>query len=313
MGNSQLQTGNEGTSQDICNRKLLNQMDEEFLIRSAMWLCCGKNKYAMCMPDGHWGYGFPIGGVAPVDSKDGVISPGGIGFDINCGMRLILTDFTHKEIEPYIQKIVDRLFQSVPSGVGGHGIIKFNRKQFEQILLTGAAWCVKEGFGVQKDLERTEERGCISGADPQKVSEKAIERGINQVGTLGSGNHYLEIQVAGVNDIYDKSLARIYGINREEQVAIMFHCGSRGFGHQIATDYLQLFLRVMNSKYGIHLPDRELACAPFNSPEGQDYFSAMKCAINMSFANRQMILHQIRQAFSEVIGKSASEMQINQV
>ena len=143
--------------------------------------------------------------------------------------------------------------------------------------------------------------------------ERAIERGINQIGTLGSGNHYLEIQIAGVNNVYDKTLARVYGINREEQVAIMFHCGSRGFGHQIATDYLQTFLRVMSSKYGIHLPDRELACAPFNSPEGQDYFAAMKCAINMSFANRQMILYHIRQAFSEVIGKSASEMQINQI
>lgn len=307
-------TGMRVPARIFATEKLLNQMDEgvfEQICNVAM--LPGIVKYAMCMPDGHWGYGFPIGGVAPIDSQDGVISPGGIGFDINCGMRLIITNFTHKEIEPYLQKIVDRLFHSVPSGVGGHGVIKFNRKQFEQILLTGAAFCVKEGFGVQKDLDRTEERGCISGADPQKVSGRAIERGINQIGTLGSGNHYLEIQIAGVNNVYDKTLARVYGINREEQVAIMFHCGSRGFGHQIATDYLQTFLRVMSSKYGIHLPDRELACAPFNSPEGQDYFAAMKCAINMSFANRQMILYHIRQAFSEVIGKSASEMQINQI
>ncbi len=298
----------------FATESLLNQMDEgvfEQICNVAM--LPGIVKYAMCMPDGHWGYGFPIGGVAPIDSADGVISPGGIGFDINCGMRLVLTDLTHKEIEPYIEKIIDRLFYAVPSGVGGHGTVKLDKKQFEQILLTGASWCIKEGFGFQKDIDRTEERGSVSGANPDKVSIKAIERGINQLGTLGSGNHYLEIQIAGIENIFDKNLAEVYGITREDQVAIMFHCGSRGFGHQIATDYLQVFLKVMKKKYGIFLPDRELACAPFHSPEGQDYFAAMKCAINMSFANRQMILYHIRRTFSEVFGKDLSQMQINQV
>lgn len=298
----------------IATENLIKQMDQGVFEQiSNVAMLPGIIKYALCMPDGHLGYGFPIGGVAAIDSQDGVISPGGIGFDINCGMRLVVTDFTHDEIKPYINKIVDHLFYSVPSGVGEHGRVILNRKQFEQILVEGARWCVREGYGTQEDVDRTEENGCISGAQLDKVSERAVERGINQIGTLGSGNHYLEIQIAGVNQIFDKTLAEIYGITLENQVAVMFHCGSRGFGHQIATDYLQRFLKVMNSKYGIFLPDRELACAPFNSPEGQDYFGAMKCAVNMSFANRQMILYHIRQAFSKVIGKEISQMHIHQV
>lgn len=293
---------------------LLNQMESgvfEQVCNVAM--LPGIMKYALCMPDGHWGYGFPIGGVAAIDSQSGVISPGGIGFDINCGMRLVITNFTYKEISPYIRKLVDSLFLKVPAGVGGHGPVRLSRKEFEQVLESGAKWCIKEGYGIEKDLERTEENGCISGADSEKVSEKAIVRGINQIGTLGSGNHYLEIQVARADQIFDKHRAQVYGITEPDQVAVMFHCGSRGFGHQIATDYLQKFLRVMSTKYGIILPDRELACAPFYSPEGQDYFSAMKCAVNMSFANRQMILYQIRQAFSEIMGKSNTDNQIIQV
>jgi tRNA-splicing ligase RtcB len=270
-------------------------------------------KYAYCMPDGHWGYGFPIGGVAAMDTKEGVISPGGIGFDINCGMRLILTDLTYEEIHPHLPQLVERLFQRIPSGVGCTGFVKISRKEFCRVAEEGARWCVRQGYGWQEDLERTEEQGCMEGADAGKISDRAIDRGYNQLGTLGSGNHYLEIQVARPENIFDEELARGFGITKPNQVVIMFHCGSRGFGHQVATDYLQAFLKVMGSKYGLSVEDRELACAPFQSPEGQDYFKAMKCAVNMAFANRQVILHGVREVFSQMFGKTARDLGMHQV
>jgi tRNA-splicing ligase RtcB len=269
--------------------------------------------YAYCMPDGHWGYGFPIGGVAAMDAEDGVISPGGIGFDVNCGMRLVLTNLTHDEVKPYLHQLVDRLYARVPAGVGAAGFVRISQNEFRRVVEEGARWCIKQGYGWKEDLERTEENGCIQGADASKISAKAVERGYKQIGTLGSGNHYLEIQVARPEHIYDPELARAFGITIPNQVVVMFHCGSRGFGHQVATDYLQLFLKVMESKYGIKILDRELACAPFNSPEGQDYFAAMKCAINMSFANRQVILHRIREVFSEVFKKDPADLGLHQV
>jgi tRNA-splicing ligase RtcB len=259
-------------------------------------------KHAFCMPDGHWGYGFPIGGVAPMDAEEGVISPGGIGFDINCGMRLVVTNLTHDDVKPHIRRLVDRLFERVPAGVGSAGFLNIPQREFRDVVEQGARWCVKKGLGWEDDLERTEEGGCIGGADAEKISERAVERGRGQIGTLGSGNHYLEIQVAKPEYVFDREIAKVFGITIPNQVVVMFHCGSRGFGHQVATDYLQLFLKAM-PKYGITVPDRELACAPFRSPEGQDYFAAMKCAINMSFANRQVILHRIREVFSEVLGR----------
>ncbi len=269
--------------------------------------------YAYCMPDGHWGYGFPIGGVAAMDARSGVISPGGIGFDVNCGMRLVLTNLTYEEVKPKLYELVDRLFQRVPAGVGSSGFIKLSQDEFRRVVEQGARWCLKNGFGLQEDLDRTEENGCIGGADSSKISNKAVERGFKQIGTLGSGNHYLEIQVARPENIHDSRLAEAFGITIPNQVVVMFHCGSRGFGHQVATDYLQLFLKVMERKYGIKILDRELACAPFNSPEGQDYFAAMKCAINMSFANRQVILHRIREVFSEVFKKDPTDLGLRQV
>ena len=269
--------------------------------------------YAFCMPDGHWGYGFPIGGVAVMDPDHGVISPGGIGFDINCGMRLILTNFAYEEVKPRLRELVDRLFARVPAGVGTSGLININRDEFRRVLETGARWCVKNRFGTEEDLKNTEEDGCIPGADASKVSEKAIERGYRQIGTLGSGNHYLEIQVARPENVFDRGLAETFGITIPNQVVLMFHCGSRGFGHQVATDYLQLFLKAMTSKFGIPMNDRELACAPFRSREGQDYYAAMKCAINMSFANRQVILHRIREVFSDVFHKDPQDMGLRQV
>ncbi|MBD2094958.1 RtcB family protein [Trichocoleus sp. FACHB-591] len=274
----------------------------------------GITKYALCMPDGHFGYGFPIGGVAAMDvEQGGVISPGGIGFDINCGMRLVVTNLTYKEVKPHIKQLVDKLYKSVPAGVGSKGFVKLSRNDFRQVLQQGARWCVDNGYGWKADLELMEENGCLAGANPDKVSEKAIDRGFNQIGTLGSGNHYLEIQVAKKENIYDRELARAFGITIPDQVVIMFHCGSRGFGHQVATDYLQVFLKVMESKYGIKVLDRELACAPFDSPEGQAYFAAMQCGINMSFANRQVILHRIREVFSDVFGRSAEDLGLEMV
>lgn len=269
--------------------------------------------HVYCMPDAHQGYGFPIGGVAAMDARIGVISPGGIGFDINCGMRLVLTNLTFDDVKPHLKELVDLLFQRVPAGVGSRGFLKISKEQFREVIAKGARWCVNEGYGWREDLERTEENGCIEGADPSKVSERAIDRGYSQIGTLGSGNHYLEIQVAKPEHIFDQELAHAFGITIPNQVVIMFHCGSRGFGHQVATDYLQIFLRVMEKKYGIKILDRELACAPFNSPEGQDYFAAMKGGINMSYANRQVILHRIREVFERVFNQSAEKLGMNMV
>ncbi len=274
----------------------------------------GITKYALCMPDGHFGYGFPIGGVAAMDVENGgIISPGGIGFDINCGMRLVTTNLDYKEVKPHIKQLVDKLYERVPAGVGSTGFVKLSRHEFRKVLQQGARWCVEQGYGWEEDLELIEEQGCLQGADASKISEKAIDRGVHQIGTLGSGNHYLEIQIAKRDHIIDKNLAKAMGITRADQVVVMFHCGSRGFGHQVATDYLQSFLKVMESKYHIKVLDRELACAPFNSPEGQAYFAAMKCGINMSFANRQVILHRIREVFSQVLGRSAEELGMHMV
>lgn len=270
-------------------------------------------EYAFCMPDGHWGYGFPIGGVAAMDMDNGVISPGGIGFDINCGMRLVTTNLAWDEVKPLVQRLVDRLFQRVPSGVGCSGFIKVSKKEFSQVLEQGAGWCVEKGYGWQQDLARTEEQGCMRGADPAHVSERAVKRGFDQIGTLGSGNHYLEIQVVKPENVFDQETAKTFGLTIPNQVVVMFHCGSRGFGHQVATDYVETFLRVMHGKYGLQTIDKDLACAPFNSPEGKAYFSAMKCAVNMAFANRQVILHRIREVFSEIFGKTPQDLGMHQV
>jgi len=264
------------------------------------------------MPDGHSGYGFPIGGVAAMDPEKGVISPGGIGFDINCGMRLVLSRLTVQEVLPSIRKLVDRLYHQVPAGVGSSGFLTLSQRDFCEIAEKGSKWCLDNGYANEQDLIFTEDAGCAQGADSSKVSWDAIQRGLKQVGTLGSGNHYLEIQVLKKENIFDSKLAEAFGLF-PDQVVIMFHCGSRGFGHQVATDYLRTFLSVMEKKYGIQILDRELASAPFRSPEGQAYFAAMKCAINMSFVNRQVILHRIREVFSEVLKKEPQNLGIRMV
>ena len=294
--------------------KLIHDMDAGVFEQVSNVACLpGIIDYAYCMPDGHWGYGFPIGGVAAMDPEKGVISPGGIGFDINCGMRLVLTSLTFEEVQPHLHRLVDQLFNRVPAGVGSHGFVRLSHDEFRHVAEQGSRWCLKNGYAWPEDLEMTEEGGCFTGADASKVSERAVDRGFNQIGTLGSGNHYLEIQVARPENIFDNETAAAFGITIPNQVVVMFHCGSRGFGHQVATDYLQTFLGVMERKYGISVNDRELACAPFLSPEGQAYFAAMKCAVNMAFANRQVILHRIREVFSEVFHRDPSDMGINMV
>lgn len=269
--------------------------------------------YAYCMPDGHFGYGFPIGGVAAFDEQDGVISPGGIGFDINCGMRLVATNLTEEEMRPHLRTIVDKLFAAIPSGTGGGGSLDVNRGQIAELMSEGAGYCVKKGWGTQQDLDRTEEYGCFTGADPQSVSDRAIERGLSQIGSLGSGNHYLEIQVVRPEHVFDTEAAQTFGVTIPNQVTIMLHCGSRGLGHQVASDYIARFKKVSagtnQSKDGTPV----LAHARFQSEEGQTYFSAMKCAANVAFANRQAILHRIRQVFSDVFHKDPRDLGMRQV
>ncbi|MBI2860847.1 MAG: RtcB family protein [Chloroflexi bacterium] len=299
----------------FATERLIREMDEAVFEQiSNVATLPGIARCAMCMPDGHSGYGFPIGGVAAMDiARGGVISPGGIGFDINCGMRLVVTNLTWEEVQPHLKRLVDLLYLRVPAGVGSTGFLRLSRPEFRAVLEEGAHWCVRHGYGWHEDLELTEENGRIEGADPDAVSERAIDRGIKQIGTLGSGNHYLEIQVVRPEHIYDRKVAEKFGITIPNQVVVMFHCGSRGFGHQVTSDYLQVFLRVMESKYGIRILDRELASAPFDSPEGQRYFAAMKTALNVSFANRQVILHRIREVFSEVFGRSAEDLGMHMV
>ena len=287
---------------------ILETMDEGVFDQVTNVACLpGIQRYALCMPDGHWGYGFPIGGVAAFDARDGVISPGGVGYDVNCGMRLLRTDLTLNDVQPKLERLMTELFRRVPAGVGAGGSVKLSRGDLEGVMASGARWCVEQGYGWHRDLDRIEEGGCITGADPDVVSDQAVGRGIGQLGTLGSGNHYLEVQVVSNDRIFDPSRAAALGITGHDQIVVMVHCGSRGFGHQVASDYLKVFTKAMR-RYGISVKDQQLACAPFRSPEGQDYFSAMNCAANTAFANRQVITHHVREAFAVVFGRSAEEL-----
>ncbi|MFC1911861.1 RtcB family protein [Chloroflexota bacterium] len=257
--------------------------------------------YSLAMPDIHWGYGFPIGGVAAMRVDDGVVSPGGVGFDINCGVRLLRTNLTREEVVPKIGELVESLFHNVPSGVGSKGKIKLKGGEIDKVLVRGSRWAVENGYGRPEDLEATEEKGEMKEADPVRVSGRAKERGLPQLGTLGSGNHFLE--VAFVDEIYEPEIARIMGIERTGQVMLYVHCGSRGLGHQVADDYIKEMVRAM-SRYDIELPDRQLACSPVKSPEGQAYLAAMRCAANFAWANRQCITHWVRESFCRVMGRS---------
>jgi tRNA-splicing ligase RtcB len=266
--------------------------------------------HSLAMPDIHWGYGFPIGGVAAMRVKDGVISPGGVGYDINCGVRLLRTNLHEKEVRPKIDKLVSELFADVPSGVGSTGKIRVGKKEMDEILRHGARWAIEQGFGTNEDLELTEEGGCLKGANPDKVSPKAKERGSPQSGTLGAGNHFLEVDV--VEEIYEPAIAEVMGIEEVGQVVMLIHTGSRGLGHQVCDDYIRQ-LRESVHKYGISLPDRELVCAPVRSVDGQNYLAAMSCAANYAFANRQCITHWTRECFVKVLGKSLQEIGLEMV
>ena len=290
----------------VATEKLLREMDDGAVEQAInVSQLPGIIEASWMMPDAHWGYGFPVGGVAAFDAKEGIISPGGIGFDINCGMRLLLTNLDEKEVSAKIEQIVNELFYAVPTGVGGRGTIRLSKVEFKDVMVKGALWAIENGLGWSGDLKAIEESGKIEGADPDNVSDRAIKRGIGQLGTLGSGNHYLEVQ--SVDTIYDPEYARSVGIFEKGQVTVMIHCGSRGFGHQVATDYLNGFEKAMR-KYGIKVPDAQLACAPVDSLEGKRYFSAMAAAANNAFCNRQVIAHKVREVFANAFGKSAQEL-----
>ncbi len=258
-------------------------------------------KYSLAMPDIHWGYGFSIGGVAATDPDEGgVISPGGVGFDINCGVRLLKTNLELEDVKDKIDKIVNSLYQNVPSGLGSKGEIKVSFQEERKLIIEGAEWAVKKGLGVKEDLEVCEEYGAIEGADPDAVSQRAYERGKQQAGTLGSGNHFLEMQV--IEEIFDKEIAEKLGLF-VGQITVMIHSGSRGFGYQVCDDYVRIMVKCLD-KYHIRVPDRQLACAPINSPEAKNYIGAMKSAANYAWANRQVLMHLVRESFEKVFSKS---------
>ena len=265
---------------------------------------------SIAMPDIHWGYGFPIGGVAAMDPDTGVVSPGGVGYDINCGVRLLSTHLTGEDVRPHLAALAERLFRSVPSGVGVKGRTRLSAAELDEVLATGAAWAVRRGLGRAGDLRRIEAGGTIPGADPGHVGRRAKSRGSDQLGTLGSGNHFLEIQ--RIDEIFDPAAGAAFGLREPGQVTILIHCGSRGLGHQVCDDYLAVSARAL-STYGISLPDRQLACVPLASPEGRAYLGAMAAAANFAFANRQVITHHIREAFEQVLGRSAERLGLDVV
>ncbi|KAA0007820.1 MAG: RtcB family protein [Thermoplasmata archaeon] len=260
---------------------------------------------SMAMPDIHWGYGFPIGGVAATDSDEGVVSPGGVGFDINCGVRLVRTSLNINDVDgDKIKQLVDQLFQNVPSGLGSKGKVRVSIKEINEVLEGGARWAVENGYGWEEDLEVLEENGCLEHADSSVVSDRAKQRGLSQIGSLGAGNHFLEIQK--VAEVYDEEAAKAFGLKRD-QIVVMIHTGSRGCGHQICTDHLKVLEQAVR-KYNIKLPDRQLACAPVKSREAINYFNAMAAAANFAWCNRQMIVHWVRESFHQVLGTPAEDL-----
>ncbi len=281
------------------SEKLLKKIREDKTLIQLKNVACLKGiiKHALAMPDAHEGYGFPIGGVAAFDMNDGIISPGGVGYDINCGVRLLRTNWDYNQILSKRKQLLEETFKEVPAGVGKGGITKLSKEVLMEVLKNGSEWAVENGYGTKEDLNRTEENGKMKAADPRNVSSRSLARGMPQLGTLGSGNHFLEIQK--VDKIFDAEIAKRFGIDKEGQVTVMIHCGSRGLGHQLASDYIKL----IEDKYGYaNLPDRELVNAPINSDLGQQYYSGMCCAVNYAFANRQMIMHWTRDVFKKVMG-----------
>ncbi len=266
--------------------------------------------HSLAMPDIHWGYGFPIGGVAAFDMDEGVVSPGGVGYDINCGVRLLRTGLSRVEISHKLESVVNTLFSNIPSGVGSHRKdLKLSQQEEKNVIKNGARWAISQGYGTKEDLEHIEEKGCIPGADPELVSDRALERGRAQLGTLGSGNHFVE--VGYVSEIYDEEIARALGLEKDG-ITIVVHTGSRGLGYQVCDDYIRVMIDAAR-KYNIELPDRQLCCAPINSPQGKEYLAAMACAANYAFANRQMITHWVRETFESALHVTPKEAGISLV
>lgn len=290
--------------------KLMESIKRDQTLSQARNVAClkGIQKMAYVMPDAHQGYGFPIGGVAAFDLDEGIISPGGVGYDINCGVRLLKTDYMEKDVLDKRKELLTEIFKEVPAGVGKGGVTRLSRNVLKEICIKGAEWAVESGYGTKEDLLMTEENGRMKDADPDFLSQRAIERGIPQLGTLGAGNHFLEIQK--VMEIYDKEVAPVFGIRSVGQILVMIHCGSRGLGHQVASDYIQ----TMENKFGtIDLPDRELIHAPIRSDMGQKYYKSMCAAVNYAFANRQMIAHWVRDVFARILGSSKGMAQVYDV
>ncbi len=292
--------------------ELMQEMHDDPALQQVANVAClpGIVARSMAMPDFHYGYGFPIGGVAATRVDEGVVSPGGVGYDINCGVRLLRTNLSEQQVRPKLNDIVAALFAAVPAGVGSRGKISVAQAELDAVLTQGARWAVSRGYGVEDDVELCEENGCMEGADPSCVGDRAHKRGRPQLGTLGSGNHFLEVQV--VDEIYDPSAAQVMGILEPGQVTLMIHTGSRGLGHQVCDDYLEKMQAAMR-KYDIRLPDRELACAPVESPEAKAYLSGMACAANYAWANRQCITHRVREAFAEVLGAGPEKLGLEMV
>jgi len=290
--------------------KLLESVRRDMTLTQAKNVAClrGIQRKSYVMPDAHQGYGFPIGGVAAFDIDEGIISPGGVGYDINCGVRLLRTDYIEKDIHERRKQLLAEIFKEVPAGVGKGGITRLSRNVLLEVCTKGAEWAIENGYGTKQDLLRTEENGRMKEADPGYLSSRAVERGIPQLGTLGAGNHFLEIQK--VSEIYDERVSQVFGILSAGQILVMIHCGSRGFGHQVASDYI----RLMENKFGTRgLPDRELINAPIRSPLGQQYYKSMSAAVNYAFANRQMIAHWVRNVFAKVMGSSEGMDQVYDV
>jgi len=281
---------------------IIQNLEKEGALEQIANVAClpGILKHSYAMPDVHWGYGFPIGGVAAFSMDDGIISPGGVGYDISCGVRVMLTFLDQDEVKPHIDELTAAIFTKVPCGVGSKGAIKKGESDLLDVLANGALWAVKKGYGTKEDLECIEESGRLPHANASYVSKKALERGKPQLGTLGSGNHFLEIQV--IDEIYDENVARRFGLNLG-QVTVMIHCGSRGLGHQVCDDYIKVMLRAM-TKYGIKVPDRQLCCAPLRSQEAREYLGAMQAAANYALANREIIGHMVRDVFLRFFPKA---------
>lgn len=295
----------------FASESMLPSISEDNSLLQAANVAClpGIVGSSVAMPDVHWGYGFPIGGVAAVDAVTGHISPGGIGFDINCGVRLIRTDLREEDLKGRLDPLMDALYANIPSGLGSKGLKRLSRDQIDDVLENGSRWAVENGFGWDDDLDVTENGGRMESADPSKVSDKAKERGIPQLGSLGSGNHFLEVDV--VDEVFGEEAAEAFGLEKGT-VTVTVHCGSRGCGHQIATDYIREMERYIK-KHDISLPDPQLACAPLDSEEGADYFAAMSCGANYAWANRQMITHWIRESFEKVFRSSAGDLGMSMV